>query len=231
MINNNFVQIKMSKKIIFTAMKKALQNSFIDNLRVRNKYVQFDSKVRGYLGEIAITEFLSSKGITINDRDIYYKDENEDIDISISNNYHNDIILEVKTSLIPDIWQTLHKTIQNADIKIIKREKDYRDIKADFYTQIYFNFHTRKRDSYLSTIKGNIEDYSLEELYVLMNYDKLQEVFVAWIDKKTLCEYLDSQIVKTWSFSFRTFWKCPLNIAKSPHLLIEELKKYKRKIK
>ena len=49
----NWVNIPLQKAEVMQALQQALQHSFIDNLRSRHPNVAFDSKLRGYVGEIA----------------------------------------------------------------------------------------------------------------------------------------------------------------------------------
>ena len=114
-------------------MFQAQQHVFIDNLRMRNTFVQFDSKVRGYLGEITVKKLLQDSDIEIANCDEYVDGSNEDIDIKLRTSNADDLIVEIKTSLIPDKWKTIQNTIKYADIKIIKREDEFYDIKAEIY--------------------------------------------------------------------------------------------------
>lgn len=223
----DIVEMKITDKDLYSALEKALNMDFIDNLRHRESFVQLDSKIRGYLGEIAIKKFLEKSPLTIAHSDYYEKGSNEDVDIYINNQNTKNIKVEIKTSLIPDVWKTLQSVVDNADIKIIKREKNYRDIKASFHIQIYFNFYRKKRDEELKRINGKPKDYSKEDLINIMKLNKLKNVFVAWIDKKSLIEYLDTQKNKCWEYGYRQFWHCPLKIAKAPKELITALIDFK----
>lgn len=50
----DILKIVLTKEEIITAIAKAKEQNFIDNLRDRHINVQFDSKLRGYIGEIAL---------------------------------------------------------------------------------------------------------------------------------------------------------------------------------
>ena len=169
MNKNNIINVEINKRDLEQAILHSLNTSFIDNLRKRNKFVAFDSKIRGFLGEIAITKLLIDSGIKINGIDKLNEGENEDIDIFISNQFSPNIKIEIKTSLFPDKWKTLDELIENADIKIIKREKSFYDIKADVYVQIYYNFYRQERDDFLKSLPGDPVNYSVNELIELMN--------------------------------------------------------------
>ena len=198
---------------------------FIDNLRDRATFVKLDSKIRGYLGEIGVNRFLTANGITILETDSYDSQSSEDKDILVQNDFRQ-CVLEIKTSLIPDVWGTLEEVLKRADIKIIKRESDYHFIKADFHLQIYFNQYRKKRDEFLKNIPGSPLNYNLNEIIEVMELKELKQMFVAWVSKTDLIAYLDKQVIKTWHFMYRDFWKCPLTLSKDPRLLIDTIKNY-----
>ena len=201
---NDFLKVNICYEDLEQALVLSLEKSFMDNLRRRNPFVQLDSKVRGYLGEFAIRKIIERSGnLSILKTDFVSSDSFEDKDIVIKNNYSDDIILEIKTSLLPDVWRSLDALLQYADIKIIKREYSYRDIRADFHIQIYFHFFRKERDTYLSSIPGTPDDYSIDELIQIMKLNELTESFVAWIDKPTLISNLDRSKYKTWHFGYR----------------------------
>ena len=137
MKQNDIIKVEIDKRDLEQAILHAKNSNFIDNLRERDRFVAFDSKIRGFLGEIAIVKLLINSGLRINNINKLEEGENEDVDIFISNKHCSNIKIEVKTSLFPDKWKTLDELIENADIKIIKREKSFYDIKADVYVQIY----------------------------------------------------------------------------------------------
>ena len=61
-----------------------------------------------------------------------------------------------------------------------------------------------------------------------MNLESLHEIIIAWKDKISLQKELAQTDIKTWSYAMRTFWKCPLKTANSPHKLVNFLIKYKQ---
>lgn len=225
MLPNNVIQFEITDNDLQLAVEKALRVDFIDNLRDRATFVKLDSKIRGYLGEIGMNRFLTTNGITVLETDRYEAQSNEDKDVLVQNDFRQ-CVLEIKTSLIPDVWGTLEEVLKRADIKIIKRENDYHYIKADFHLQIYFNQCRKKRDEFLKTIAGSPVNYNVSEIIEVMNLRELKQVFVAWVSKTDLIAYLDRQVVKTWNFMYRDFWKCPLTLSKEPNLLIDAIKNY-----
>jgi len=213
------------------ALVKALQQNFSDNLRNRNQFVKLDSKIRGYLGEILICEILSNNNISVINTGVSGEDET-DIDIVLANDRHRDLKMEVKTSLIPDAWGDLGNVFNKGDIKIIQREEDYRDIKSDFHVQIYFNKLTKRRDSFLEGIVGEVEDYNHDQLIDVMKLRELQHFFVAWIDKNTLIQKLDSRehANRKWRFSSRTFWSCEIKDSRGYDDFVEGIRLYQRRL-
>ena len=53
MIFKEIVKLNLTKDDVIAAIAKSKEHNFIDNLRDRHINVQFDSKLRGYIGEIA----------------------------------------------------------------------------------------------------------------------------------------------------------------------------------
>ena len=216
---------------LIEAIEHAKSIVLIDNLRNRHPFVQFDSKIRGYLGEICFVKWLKENGVDVEEVNNSSEENCEDVDVFVSNCFKQNIIIEIKTSLIPDIWATMDNVIQNADIKIIKRESSPLENRADFYVQIYFNFLRKERDEFLKSLSGNPLDYSTQELIKIMNLDKLKEFFVAWMDFNNLNANLSEIKYKWWSYGMRKFWKCPLYSSFLPETFIENLKIYKGKNK
>jgi len=52
------LNINLTKEDVIQAITKAKEEIFIDNLRDRHINVQFDSKLRGYIGEIALKKWF-----------------------------------------------------------------------------------------------------------------------------------------------------------------------------
>lgn len=204
----------ISNEELNEAINHARREQFIDNLRVRNIFVQLDSKVRGYLGEIKMNQFFAENSINVLGVDAIDNEDAIDRDFVIQMFDGSSAIIECKTSLVPDIWTTIDDVIEKGDIKIIKREQDYHDIPIDIHVQIYFNQYRRKRDSMLSQLQGTPEDYTNEELINLMGLSSLRQSFFAWMDRESLNSYLKNSPQKTWSYGMRQFWSCPLKYSK-----------------
>lgn len=220
------IAFEITYEDLVEAVEHSRKSFLIDNLRDRSPFVQFDSKIRGYLGEICFVRWLKENNIDVVSVDTQIETNNEDIDILVNNNFVENIIIEVKTSLVPDVWKTMEEVVEKADIKIIKREISPLFIKADFYVQIYFNFFRKERDLYLTSLDGFPDDYTNEELIEIMKLKKLKECFVAWMDFNSLNNNLDKTHSKYWSFGKRVFWKCPLKTSFSPDTFIPSLLKY-----
>ena len=224
---SDIIKIDLTSEEILEAVKHARKESFLNNLRERNEFVALDSKIRGYMGEIFLKKLFSSNNIKISGTN--HKDSRlgVDIDIEIATISGKSLKVECKTSLIPDKYRTIQTCISKCDIKIIKREYDFKSIPIDIHIQIYFDALTEERDAKLSQIEGDIDDYSDERIVELLRLKDLDGYFVAWIDKNPLNTYLssfDNYIDRLWGFGYRKFWKCPLSISYAPDKLIEYLK-------
>lgn len=216
---NDFIKLPISRNDIESALKQALDSSLvgIDNLRYRARMVTMDCKIRGYIGEIALRKWFAQYGVTFDKADFYDDDSNMDIDLLyVGKRPYN---FEVKTSLVPDSYQNLTGVIQRADIKIIKRTNDIESVSGDIHIQIYFDFLRKVRDNELKALPQNLSDP--QQIFSAMKLDEYSEntYFVAWIDKPTLVQFINSQSKKTWTFPYakRDFWRCPIGyIAKKP---------------
>lgn len=237
-------ELEISYDKLKEAIVKAKKDCFDDNLRDRDPAVRFDSSVRGHLGELGFKNWLQSHGFTIEDSNFMMQGPNMDIDLGGFNKYHRYFRFEVKTSLIPDVVkQHVHcqpgKTPLDIveelyDIKIIKRydEDSPEQIGNDIFVQIYFNQYTKDRDSFTKNLQlsnKKIEAMSTSELIDVFKYSYLKQVFFAWIDKDSLCKYLNDipQADRFFSFGKRQFWSCPLKISKNPSDLPRFLDKTK----
>lgn len=220
-------QMVFSKDDVLSAVKHARKEHFEDNLRNRNEFVAFDSKARGYLGEIYLKKLFESNDIEILKIDYEIDGFETDIDFVIKNKDNESLKIECKTSLIPDVYKTLENSINKCDIKIIRREKHYTSISIDVHVQIYYDELRNERDSRLSSIIGAVSDYNDEEIIDVLELEKIDGYFVAWIDKNSLNEYLEKlpMYSRLWKFGFRSFWKCPLLISRAPSDLIDFLKR------
>ena len=58
----------------------AKEQNFIDNLRDRHVNVQFDSKLRGYIGEIALKKWFLENNIKITTTNYFEEDIGIDVD-------------------------------------------------------------------------------------------------------------------------------------------------------
>lgn len=220
---SDFIKLNILDGDIDEAINYARDHIFMDNLRNRSPFVQFDTKMRGKIGEIGIGRLLDLSGISVIKSDVMDDGTNIDIDLLVGyGTFHNKI--EIKTSLVPDKWKTIDKVMENADIKIIRREDDYHSISMDVCVQIYFNFYRNKRDNYLKQLRGDISEMSNDEIKEKLDVSGLKQIFVAWIDKVSLINFLDSQRIKVWRFGMREFWRCPLKISRKPSELVWFLK-------
>lgn len=94
---NDVITINLSKDEILSCINKTKQHSFVDNLRYRHANVQFDCKLRGYIGEYAIEKWFIENGIDLETTNYIEDGGNIDIDFLIKGKN-----IELKTSLIPD---------------------------------------------------------------------------------------------------------------------------------
>jgi len=238
------------KKILKTAISKEFNKR--DNLRNRHSNVQFDSLIRGYIGEVAIKKWFLKYDIIFDDQTNHSYDNGE-IDIDLLYRYKDGKTktLEIKTSLVPDSCCTkderdlekIEKCIKKYDIKLIRREnKPIEELKGDIHIQIYYAHLRKLKDEALKRVNlsfniENINDINiaidkfLEKIY---NNFYLKEYigrsyFVGWIDKNTLIKQINSKEPKNrlWSFknSKREFWSCNIHKeTKKPIEIIEYLK-------
>jgi len=219
------INIKLSKDEVISCLKKARERIFLDNLRPRCTNVQFDCKVRGYVGELAIKKWFENNSIEIEATDYLEEDEFIDIDFKVKG-----LNIEVKTSLIPDKDETLENVIERRDIKLIRRNKQSIELlRGNIHVQIYFRQKRKKRDSWLEQQSIDVENATLEALYEGLRADVYTNTtfIVAWIDKKTLIDLINSKPIEeqTWHFRYRDFWSCNLKEeAKKPIELISLLK-------
>ena len=223
----DIMKINLTSDEIFEAVKLARGQTFIDNLRERNEFVALDSKIRGYMGEIYLKKLFLLNKIRVSRAS--HKDDGfgVDIDIEVETIGGKSLIVECKTSLVPDCYGTIQNCISKCDIKIIKRENEFTSIPVDIHIQIYFDQMRKIRDTKLCRIPGHIDDYSDEQIIKLLNLEELDGFFVAWIDKNSLNSYLSSfnkDGERIWQFGYRTFWKCPLSISRAPKELFQYLR-------
>jgi hypothetical protein len=79
----DFINVKLTKDEVLSCLKKAKENTFLDNLRYRHPNVQFDCKVRGYVGELAIKKWFESNSIEIEATDYLADGDSIDIDFKV----------------------------------------------------------------------------------------------------------------------------------------------------
>ncbi len=215
---SEIVKINLSHDELIEAIQHARREHFIDNLRNRSEFVAFDSKVRGYIGEIFLRNLFKASNIKIARIDYEEDGVETDIDFEVVNCRNRSFKVECKTSLVPDTYGSIQSSINKCDIKIIRREKHFTRIPIDIHVQIYFDELRKERDESLSSIKRHVADYSDDEILKLLRLTTLDGYFVAWMDRDSLNDYLDSLPMydRIWKFGFRTFWRCPLSLAKAP---------------
>ncbi len=234
MNTNDIILLNVSREDVLGAINKAKRHHFIDNLRNRHIIVSFDSKVRGYLGEIAIKKWLVENGINrfrsnnINDN-MYACD----IDLEVLSGLNRRYTCEIKTSKIPDYTRNdMQKVINDCDIKIIKRDPgDNINIDRDIYIQIYYGLLTRKHDNFLISrynerkINISSDANTIYETYEYKRYiDNIY--FVAWEEKNNITRRLQNMSIanRVYTIGKRTFYTCKLRDSIEPIALIDFLK-------
>jgi len=212
------------KNIIKTVIDK-IDISKMDNLRYRHKNIQFDCLLRGYVGEYCIIKWL--KKFNINFETTNYIQDNDNIDIDF---YYKEKNIELKTSLIPDADITIENAIKKRDVKLIRRGNSrIEDLRGDIHLQIYYSQKRKAKDEWLKFQQINLESNDINYLYDALNARayKSTTFFVAWIDKTTLIEKVNSlpENERYWSFqgSQRFFWNCKIQDSKKPIDLINYL--------
>ena len=139
----DFINVKLTKDEVLSCLKKAKENTFLDNLRYRHPNVQFDCKVRGYVGELAIKKWFESNSIEIEATDYLADGDSIDIDFKVKG-----LNLEIKTSLIPDVDGTLENVLAKRDIKLICRNgQTIEQLRGDIHVQIYYQQKTKMKEA------------------------------------------------------------------------------------
>lgn len=219
------ILLPVTDDMIIRAVEYSLTTHFHDNLRSRHLSVRLDSIIRGKIGELALRAWLEHNGISVATANLPSEMYSPDTDLLI--NAGTLISCEIKTSLIPDSWYDLHHTLQQADIKIIKRERHFSEIHCDIHVQLFFNFYRDKRDNWLRSlpiISSNLSTDTVIDTLQLGKY-RDQTFFAAWIDKKTLVHQLHEMTEPIWYFGKREFWKCKITTqAKRPAQLPDFLR-------
>lgn len=224
----DIIKLPLTKEDILQALQKALDNKQIaqlDNLRDRHPNVQFDSIVRGYIGEIAFKNWLHNQGIEITTTNLTPDEDNIDIDFEYKGKN-----IELKTSLIPDRDQDMGMVVQYRDIKLIKREEHVEDLRGDLHVQIYYDQKRRAKDLWLGLQKVDYSNTDLAYLYKELRFDSYLRgtYFVGWMDKASIIHryHMAPEDKRTWTFenSLRTFYKCRIKYARRPIDIIDFLK-------
>lgn len=227
---NDVIRLEIDRTDIISAIHSAKNHQFLDNLRDRSPIVSFDSKVRGYLGEIAIKKWLIAHNIDQFRRN-RINEYSCDIDLDIISN-NKSISCEIKTSKIPDRNANLNSVINCCDIKIIKRNADVM-VDRDMYIQIYYEKLTKDHDNFLirtynaTGIDSNADENIIYDTYHYSEYIN-HAYFVAWDYK----EHIESRILalpqerRTYRIGRRVFFTCKIRESNAPISLIEYIRNY-----
>lgn len=212
---NDIIKLNVTKDDILGAIQIAKNSNFLDNLRDRHINVQFDSKLRGYIGENAFKKWLDENSIKIDATNIIDDENGMDIDFTFLMNDERKN-LELKTSLIPDTDENLTNVIARRDIKIIKRTPNIERLSGDIHVQIYYDQLTRAKDTWLTNQNINIDSDDLEYLFTSFAASRYLEdtYLIGWIDKPTLIAHINSLPLseRTWHHARRDFWVCKFRI-------------------
>jgi hypothetical protein len=205
----DILQLELNKDDVIEAIAKAKENNFIDNLRDRHVNVQFDSKLRGYIGEIALKKWFLENDIKITTTNYFEEDIGIDVDFE-----YKGLDLGLKTSLIPDADRTLQNVFKSRDIKLIRRTRKIEDLKSDIHIQIFYDQLTNKKDQWLQEQEIDINSDDFEYLYdaFLAKAYITKTYFFGWIDKDILTERINKLkgYEKSWRHARRRFWVCKL---------------------
>ncbi len=217
------IALPVTEADVKQAIQQALAHHFIDNLRHRSPNVAFDSKLRGYVGEIALKNWFRSQGIDVTTRNYIPDGANIDIDFA----YHG-LDIELKTSLVPDADQTLENAFARRDLKLICRGKpSVAYLKGDVHVQIFYNHRRKQKDTWLQAQRIPLESKNVETIYdAILGKSYIRHTYLfGWIDKATLVKRLEAMPAtqRTWAYAQRTFWKCPLSSCFPPDQLIAYL--------
>jgi len=154
---NDIIKLVVTKDDVIQAISKAKEQDFIDNFRQRHVNIQFDSKSRGYVGEIALKNWFKNNGIKIITTNYFNEDSGMGIDFE-----YKGLEIELKTSLIPDKDETLLNVFNRRDLKIIRRTRKIEDLKSDIHIQIFFD---QLKDEWLIEQNIDLDSNDLEYLY------------------------------------------------------------------
>lgn len=207
------IHIPLEYSEVLEALKKALQQNFIDNLRNRHQNVQLDSCLRGYVGEIAFKKYMLTQEVRFQASNTKDVRSGMDVDFSLKTK-HNTLQIELKTSLIPDVDETIERFVENRDLKLIQRgTTTINQLKGDIHAQIVFKQMRLRKDDWLQRQSINLEE-SPEKLYEKLAAFRYESdvFFVGWIDKQSLIEQIKvkPKHMKQWKYGKRKFWCCNL---------------------
>lgn len=208
------LNIAVSEQQIYTAINQAKEQLFANNLRNRSINVAFDSKIRGYIGEIALITWFEEKSITFSTTNQLNRKSNMDVDFLYQGKLKA-YEIELKTSLIPDQDRTIEEAIYQRDLKLIRRGNDsIKQLKSDVHIQLFFNQRRAAKDQWLESQSPIKQDTNADEIYEqLACFRYLTDTYlIGWIDKPTLIQQIENKSthLKTWKYGQREFWTCSL---------------------
>lgn len=230
----DIIPLPLTENDILEAISRAQHSTLLDNLRMRHPNIQFDCKVRGFIGEIALKHWFASHNLYFNK--VNYLADASGIDIDLIYGLGaTPLNIEVKTSLIPDEWRNLQTCLQKGDIKLIRRGRQtIEQLRGDIHMQIYYRQRRKAKDNWLARQGVDLHHWSEKTLYhSLLGKAYLDNIFlVGWMDTISLKQRLSSLPAPecTWQFpgSSRKFWKCSIAQSHKPLLLIDFLKAYQQ---
>jgi len=208
------LNIAVSEQQIYTAINQAKEQLFANNLRNRSINVAFDSKIRGYIGEIALITWFEEKSITFSTTNQLNRKSNMDVDFLYQGKLKA-YEIELKTSLIPDQDRTIEEAIYQRDLKLIRRGNDsIKQLESDVHIQLFFNQRRAAKDQWLESQSPIKQDTNADEIYEqLACFRYLTDTYlIGWIDKPTLIQQIENKSthLKTWKYGQREFWTCSL---------------------
>ncbi|HEY9295737.1 MAG TPA: hypothetical protein VIQ31_05080, partial [Phormidium sp.] len=77
----DIIALPLSESDILEAIRQAKQSTLLDNLRMRHPNIQFDCKVRGFVGEIALVNWFASHNLYFDK--VHYLPDASGIDIDM----------------------------------------------------------------------------------------------------------------------------------------------------
>lgn len=225
---NGIIHIPLTKQEVLQALKTALSHNFIDNLRNRHPLVALDSKLRGYVGELAFKKWANANQVNFINSNVKDFSSGMDIDFVCKKNNGEFLYIELKTSLIPDVDQDIQELMNKRDIKLIQRNnKPIEELRGDLHVQLVFKQLRLRKDDWLR--KQSIDlTTTVENIYdQIAAYRYKKDCYlVGWIDKVSLVQQINNkpEHLKRWKYGQRAFWICNLEReAKQPEQLIHYL--------